>query len=188
MDMGKFEYLSVLVSIIVGLAITQLLSGIARLIQLRARIRMHGTTLCWMASLFLINVQVWWVGFERRANQHWDFFFFLLYLLIPILVFLLSYLVLPDLGDEDAPDLAENFAGNRTWFFGLLAAIPAVSLLEEWLHGNMPLDADVGFRVAFVVLAVLAACIRSPRYQLWNAVAVLGLLLAYIATLFVQLG
>jgi hypothetical protein len=39
--MTQFEYLSVLVSIIVGLALTQLLSGVARLIHLRSRIRPH---------------------------------------------------------------------------------------------------------------------------------------------------
>ena len=67
--MTPFEYLSVLVSIIVGLALTQLLSGAARLIQLRRRVVMHPATLWWMASLFLINVQVWWVAFERRFND-----------------------------------------------------------------------------------------------------------------------
>ena len=54
--MTQFEYLSVLVSIIVGLALTQLLSGAARLIQLRRRVRMHAPTLLWMATLFLIDI------------------------------------------------------------------------------------------------------------------------------------
>ena len=36
--MGQFEYLSVLVSIIIGLALAQLLSGAARLVQLRHRV------------------------------------------------------------------------------------------------------------------------------------------------------
>lgn len=39
--MSKFEYLSVLTSIIIGLALANLLSGTARLIQLRARMRPH---------------------------------------------------------------------------------------------------------------------------------------------------
>ena len=56
--MSKFEYLSVLTSIIVGLAIANLLSGSARLIQLRRRIRPHATTFCWMATLFLANMQI----------------------------------------------------------------------------------------------------------------------------------
>jgi len=65
-----FEYLSVLVSIIVGLALTQLLSGAARLIQLRRRVPMHATTLLWMAMLFLIDIQVWWVAFERARRSN----------------------------------------------------------------------------------------------------------------------
>ena len=132
--MTPFEYLSVLVSIIVGLALTQLLSGVARLIQLRRRVPMHATTLIWMALLFLMDVQVWWVAFERRFTPQWTYFTFLLYLLIPITVFLLSYLVLPEMGDEDTPDLRANFENNRGWFFGLLAAIPVISLVEQALR------------------------------------------------------
>ena len=186
--MGQFEYLSVLVSIIIGLALTQLLSGAARLIQLRRRARMHAATLCWMLSLFLMDVQVWWVAFERRDVEEWEFFRFLLYLLIPVLLFLLNYLVLPDLGDEDAADLEANFNDNRGWFFGLLAAIALTSLGEQALrNGGLSIDADVAFRVVFGLWALVSARVASARYQLWTAVAVLASFLAYIALLFVRL-
>lgn len=186
--MSPFEYLSVLVSIIVGLALTQLLSGVARLIQLRRRIPMHATTLLWMATLFLIDIQVWWVAFERRASLQWTFFTFLLYLLIPIGVFLLSYLVLPDMGDEDAPDLRANFENNRAWFFGLLAALPAISLVEQTVRdGTLRWDGDVAFRVVFSVLSLVAARVRNARYQLWNAAIALALFVGYVVLLFLRL-
>lgn len=186
--MSQFEYLSVLVSIIIGLALTQLLSGAARLIQLRRRIRMHGPTLWWMLALFLIDIQVWWVAFERRDSEDWHYFSFLLYLLIPVMLFLLSYLVLPDLGDEDAADLAANFDDNRSWFFSLLAMIPLVSLLEQFVReGGVAADADAGFRMVFMVVALVASRIRSVRFHLWNAIAVLALFLGYVALLFLRL-
>jgi hypothetical protein len=186
--MSQFEYLSVLVSIIVGLALTQLLSGIARLIQLRRRIAMHATTLCWIATLLLIDIQVWWVAFERRANQQWTFFAFLLYLLIPIGVFLLSYLVLPDMGDEDKADLRGNFEDNQAWFFGLLAALPGVSLLEQGLReGVLGWDTDVGVRVVLGSLALVAMRVRNARFQLCNALGVLVLFVGYVLALFLRL-
>jgi hypothetical protein len=186
--MTQFEYLSVLVSIIVGLALTQLLSSAARLIQLRRRVRMHAPTLLWMPTLFLIDVQVWWVAFERRATTEWHFFGFLLYLLIPVMLFLLSYLVLPDLGDEDEADLRDNFDGNRGWFFGLLAGIGTVSLAEQALRvGLLRFDADVAFRVFFVALSLVMARVRSVRVQAWNALFVLLLIMGYSAMLFVDL-
>ena len=186
--MGQFEYLSVLVSIIIGLALTQLLSGAARLIQLRRRVRPHATTLCWMAVLFLIDTQIWWAAFERRDTQDWNFFMFLLYLLMPILAFLVSYLVLPELGDEDQIDLAANFEGNRSWFFSLLALLPGVSLVEEALRsGAVPMDADAVFRVALACVALVASRIANARFQFWNALLALAMLCGYVALLFLRL-
>lgn len=186
--MTPFEYLSVLVSIIVGLAITQLLSGAARLIQLRRRVRPHAATLCWMVFLFLLDTQIWWAAFFRRFYHDWNFFLFLFYLLMPILAFLLSYLVLPELGDEDEIDLAGNFEGNRPWFFGLFALLLCTSLAEEAVRvGGLRLDADVGFRVLFLAMTLAGAVIRSPRVQAWGAVAALVVMCGYVATLFQHL-
>jgi hypothetical protein len=185
--MSAFEYLSVLVSIIIGLAMAHLLSASARLLQLRRRVRPHATTLCWMAFLFLANIQIWWVGFERSDEPTWLFFPFLLYLLIPITAFVLSYLVVPDLDTADAIDLRANFESNRPWFFSLLALLPVISLVEETVHDGFPTDADALFRVVLVVLAVVAARVRSERFQLWFAVAMLAMLCAYIVLLFLQL-
>jgi hypothetical protein len=186
--MTQFEYLSVLISIIIGLAITQLLSGAARLIQIRKRARPHPTTLCWMVILFLIDAQIWWAAFGMRRVEGWNFFLFMFYLLVPILAFLLSYLVLPELGDEDEIDLAANFAGNRPWFFGLLSGIPLLSLLNEYLAlGAVDWNADAVFRVVLAAIALLAACVTSARFHLWNALFALAMLCAYVGTLFLHL-
>lgn len=186
--MTQFEYLSVLISIIVGLAIAQLLSGAARLIQIRARVRPHATTLLWMATLFLIDTQIWWAAFERRASDEWNFFLFLFYLLQPILAFLLSFLILPELGDEDVIDLPGNFAGNRPWFFSLLALLPLVSLVSEYIDTSaIPHDEDAAFRMLFLVLSVVTGCVRNARAQLWLAIVALLLLCSYVALLFLHL-
>jgi len=42
-----FSYLSVLLSIILGLAITQVLKGFRGLMQSRSRLRMHWATVVW---------------------------------------------------------------------------------------------------------------------------------------------
>jgi hypothetical protein len=187
--MTPFEYLSVLISIVIGLAITQLLSGTARLIQVRARVRPHATTLLWMATLFLLDTQIWWAAFERRDISEWNFFLFLFYLLQPTLAFLLSYLVLPELGDEDEIDLPANFAGNRPWFFALLALLPLVSLASEYIDtGAIPRDADAAFRVLFLLLALIAGRVRNARAQLWFAGSSLALLCGYVGLLFLHLS
>lgn len=57
--MSAFEYLSVLTAIIIGLAISHLLTAVARLIRRRHQIRIHLSTIMWMATLFLLQIQIW---------------------------------------------------------------------------------------------------------------------------------
>jgi hypothetical protein len=186
--MSQFEYLSVLISIIIGLAITQLLSGAARLIQIRGRVRPHATTLCWMVTLFLLDTQIWWAAFFRRWMHEWNFFLFLLYLLMPILAFVLSYLVLPELGDEDEIDLAANFAGNTPWFFGLMSLLLVVSLAEEFSRsGRLPTAENLAFQLLFLAVSAVSACTRSARFHRWAAIVALVLICCYIAMLFMHL-
>ena len=58
--MTTFEYLAVLVSVIVGLGITQLLGGVARLITHRTEHKLYWVHLVWAATIFLSLVSFWW--------------------------------------------------------------------------------------------------------------------------------
>ena len=58
--MNKAEYLSVLVSIIVGMGLSHLLASLARLIVARARVRIYWVSLVTAAVAFLAHVQFWW--------------------------------------------------------------------------------------------------------------------------------
>ncbi|HEX2189055.1 MAG TPA: hypothetical protein VHG51_09180 [Longimicrobiaceae bacterium] len=186
--MSKFEYLSVLVSIVIGLGISHLLSSAARLIQLRHRARLYLPTFLLMVVLFLANVQIWWVAFERRETGEWNFFLFLLYLLIPITAVVLSYLVVPDLEGESGVDLKASYYENRTWFFLLLALLPAVSMVEEAVRdGGLGWEADTVFRMVFLAAALVAALVRSERYHVLNSVFMLGFFCAYVTVLFLRL-
>ena len=64
--MDRFSYLSVLISIILGLGITQLVTGLGRLIQARHRVRLYWPSVVWTGILLLIHVQTWWSMFGLR--------------------------------------------------------------------------------------------------------------------------
>lgn len=186
--MNQFEYLSVLISIIIGLGLSHLLSSAARLIQLRHRARLYAPTLAWMASLLLAQIQIWWVAFDRRGVAQWNFYSFLLYLLIPIGAYVLSYLIVPDLDSEDGVDLKASYYANQSWFFGILAAILSISLGEEFLRdGHITGDVDALFRVGFLLIAGIAMRVRREWFHALTSALFLLLFCAYVLLLFVQL-
>jgi hypothetical protein len=61
--MDSFGYLSVLLSIIIGLAVTQILQGLRVLMLSRETARLYAPSLIWTALLLLIATQMWWAAF-----------------------------------------------------------------------------------------------------------------------------
>ena len=108
--MDRFEFLMVLLSIIIGLGISELLTNVA--IQIRARKSTRGF---WVHSgvvvlLFLSFLQLWWESWELRTVEVWTFPALLMMLAAPAALFVISHLVYPD-KIEDA-DLEEYYFRN----------------------------------------------------------------------------
>lgn len=57
--MDEFGYLAVILSIILGLSVTQLLQGLSQVINARDRVRIYGPAIGWALLLLVIDVQAW---------------------------------------------------------------------------------------------------------------------------------
>jgi len=181
--------LSVLISIILGLGITQLVTGLGRLIQARRRIQSYAPTLIWVALLLVIHVQTWWAMFGLRNQTHWNFIQFFIVLLQPLVLSLLAALVLPEIGPDTHVDLRANYFDQARWFFCLLVLLLVVSLVKDVvLSGSLPSGINVGAHVVFISTSVVAAITQREWYHRQLAPFSIALMLAYIGVLFAQLS
>jgi hypothetical protein len=154
----EFDFLSVLVSIIFGLALTHLLSGQFRFVYQR---RMTETHLLYTGWVFMVLVLNWWMLFTWHDYKPWTFDTFLLIVLWAMSFYVLSIALYPP--EEIAPD-GEPF--NYFWFFcavlGTLAADTAWTamrgkLFTPWYY--------LPFVLHYAVLAILAARIKSRMFR-----------------------
>ena len=67
--LSPFEYIFVLVSIIIGLGITHLLTGLARLIQDPSKAKVYWVHLIWVFWQFLMMAFIWWFEFGFRMQS-----------------------------------------------------------------------------------------------------------------------
>ena len=111
--MNEFSYLSVLLSIIIGLAVTQLLTGMRGQMLGRERVRGFWSTQMWAGVLLLVCTQTWWAMFDLRARQAWDFSDFAILLAQTIALYLLTGLVYPDFSADRAVDLRAHYFAQR---------------------------------------------------------------------------
>jgi hypothetical protein len=183
-----FSYLSVLLSIIIGLGLTQVLTASGRLIRHRERVRAYWPSLVWAAVLLLIFVQAWWAMFGMRRHTDWTFFTFLMVLLQTVTLYMMAAVVLPEEVDEAGVDLRAYYERQRGWLFGFLLATLVVSVVKDVaLTGALPGPANLGFHAFLAGAAVSAIVVRRARYH--EVLAVVGAVAmgAYIALLFARL-
>ena len=180
-----FNYLSVLLSIIIGLAITQILKGFRGLVLARARVVVYWPSVVLALLLLIIAVQMWWSMFGMREIPVWTFGKFAVVLLQITAFYLLAGLVLPDFFGEQPMALRDHYYAHHRLFFGLFLLTLLVSLLKDFvLSGHMKNNADLAFHGVFIVISIAGAW--SAREWLHKLVCIAGLLAfgVYIAMLF----
>jgi hypothetical protein len=186
--MDAFTYLSVLLSIVLGLALTQVLQGYRAILLARGRVRHSATVLIWSGLLLAIVAQAWWASFGLRDRTRWDFLTFAIILAQMGVIYMVAALIFPDVPASGDIDLEEHFERHRGAFFGFILAMLGTSLLKSIaLDGRLPRTADLFFHLLLASVAVLGMLIRKARAQLLIACASAAVLVAYVGLLFAHL-
>jgi hypothetical protein len=184
-----FSYLSVLLSIILGLAITQILMGYRGLLLARGRVSFYAPTIEWSALLLVIAAQEWWASFGLSYHRGWTFLQFSVVLLQTVLLYMMAGLVLPDIPTDQPVDLKAHYYREQRPFYLTFLILLTVSVSKDFiLQGRLPEPANLAFHGVFASLSLLALLIRKPRFH--EIVTPLGAVVvtAYIALLFFRLA
>ena len=186
--MDAFSYLSVLLSIVLGLGVTHVLTGLGRLIEARDRVRSYAPAVIWAGVILLLHVQTWWVMFGLRTHIGWTFGAFLMVLLQPAMLYLLAALVLPADPGGAVLDLRAYYHRHAPWFYGLAVLLLVQSIARDLvINGALPNRANLAAHVVFLALWSGGALVRRPAYHWFVAVATAVLFCVYVAALFAQL-
>ena len=135
--MSLFEFLMVLVSIIIGLGIAEILTGTARMIRCRTSIQGYWVHSVAAAIIFFALLQQWWEIWELRTAPEWTFHGLLMMLTGPVGLFLISHLMFPE------PMQGAKF---REYYYGAMRPIwwlGALTVLLATLFRPLIFDSDL---------------------------------------------
>lgn len=186
--MSAFDYLTVLISIVMGLAIAMVLTRLATVITARERVDFYWPPVAWAVWLFFISVQHWWAQWGERHTREWNFGTFWLELLIPVDLFVLAALVLPEREENGTLDLGQWYFHNRAWFLTFLFFLPALSIAGEVARtGHMDSALNLAFLLAFEVVIVIAYVLKSRKAQEVLTAQAMVMTILYVALLFARM-
>ncbi len=181
--MEAFGYVSVIFSVVIGLGLSHLLTGVVELFKAHGRVKFYWVHLLWVALIFVGHIFLWWTMWNLRLLRDWDFFSFLLILLAPVLLYVAASFLLPKVEPSGAIDLREYYYENRAAFFSVNAAFTALMSAENWLlTGRMSSAPVTGMFAAWFVLLCVSAVVKNARYH-----AAVGLLCGLLFLTFVLL-
>ena len=186
--MDAFSFLSVLLSIILGLGLTQLLAATGRLIRHRDRVRVHWLPLLWAGLLVLIYVQVWWSMYGLRLHRDWTFLAFGAVLAQTAALYVMAAVALPEEVGEGGVDLGAYFDRHHRWFFAFFLLTLAISVAKDLiLTGRLPDATNLQFHGLLGIICLTGLTVRTRAGQLVPAVAAALVIMTYIGLLFARL-
>jgi hypothetical protein len=167
---NAFEYLSVLISIILALGMTRVLAGVGEMLQARRHRRLYWVHIIWIVNLFIYLVVAWWVFYRWRHQQEWPFFLFVFVLIAPTLLYLASMLLFPPEGTADESiDYKTHFYANHRAFFAIFGMYAVVDVADSLLKG-IPHFLALGkpyiiSSIVYFVGMMTAAITQNERYH-----------------------
>jgi hypothetical protein len=165
-----FDYVMILASIIIGLAMAHLMQGLAGLIQQPAKVRIWWVHLVWVAYMLFLAVFWWWFEYMLHKVSVWTFATYIFVLLYAFIIYMASALLFPrDLSGYGSYE--EYFLARRAWFFGLGILSITIDPIDSALKGRGHV-AQLGteYWVSTVVVAVLFIVAIGTRRRSVHAV------------------
>lgn len=154
--MGVFEYIGVLISVIMGLGITHLATGATKLIQHRDKVRFCLPHALWTVNVLIYILLIWWGMFWWSGHENWFVYEYLFITLYAIVLFFLASMLYPWDMDKDI-DVRAYFFRNRLWFFGALFVAWCMDIPETLLKSSADLRATPQEYFWFVSLQLMIA-------------------------------
>jgi hypothetical protein len=162
-----FRWISVALSMILGLGVTRLLASMVVVFRSRNHATLDWVPIVWAACIFVQHLQFWWAIIELPTLIHtWTLGTFSILVSLTLLLYVSAALVLPhnELGRGES--LLTSFQQDGRWALASLSAYFVVALVADMKFWGATLDkADVASLVSLTALPLGYLCLRSRRLQ-----------------------
>lgn len=164
--MTQFEFLSVAISFVLGLAVTVLLTSVVTAFRSRRQSRMSWLPFAWAFYVLVMQFDLWWEIYGLVSMENWSVVAFVLLLLLAVFLFAAGALFLPS-GSGDYPaDLYEYFMQDGRWGVVLIAAFIVTAIVANVALFDMPLFGNMNlWNLGTLCLLAIMAVVRRPPIQ-----------------------
>ncbi|MDH4047387.1 MAG: hypothetical protein OEW68_14185 [Gammaproteobacteria bacterium] len=174
--MGLFEFLMILLSVIIGLALTELLTGVASLLRVRETVHFYWVHVGLQFGIFIALLQQWWESWDLARVEVISFGAVLLLIVPSLVLFLIAHMLFPrPATDTNLEDYYYKQSPVIWWLivFGTVEGTFIIPLVE---HEPIFHAANIS-GLPTVVLCVALAVSKNRKVHAFLAPTVLALVI-----------
>jgi hypothetical protein len=178
---SPFEYVTVLIAIVLGMGITKLVSGLTSLVHHSERVKLYWPHLILIMLVLIIHVQEWWNTYSM-LNYRWRLPVFLFIILYPVNLYVLARVLFPLNFRAKVIDLKAFYYNNfrRIYLFGI--SLDVLAILDNFLISNVSLARQlIQFAVLLVLLFIVITNSKNESIHKGVTATLLAIVLFYLA-------
>lgn len=178
--LSPFEYVVVLISIILGMGITQLITGFAAMMLRWDNVKLYWPHLVLIILIFVLHIHDWWATYALRNNTSWNLPMFLFIILYPVNLYILSRILFPIRWSPVPVDLKVFFLDNFRKVYLFILFLPLHSVIENLFLRGYDLKEQL---VQVLLIVILGAVVILNKRNEWihKALALLFVLLCVVS-------
>ena len=178
------EHSVTLISIIIGIGLTEMLGNLHRLIRNRSRVTWDWLPVTWAAALLLLVINYWWSIYlgVSGLNQSKNAAEFGLLLVGPILLFLSTASVLPNFDPNCKWDLRRHYDEHRKTFIATFALYQCTTWTTSFLVGTLGWNIISVVRALILLILVLMLLFNKRWWDWIGAVGICAILTFRLTT------
>jgi len=179
-QISVFEYISILISIILGLVITQLLSSFSDLLYDFKRVKFYWPHSIWIFFILFLQIQDWFITYQLKDKAVWQLSELMFLLLYPITLFTTAKMLLPTHEKEERFDMKSYFMSQSQIIFIMLLISIALSILFNVLLLKQNLIEQSVLLIFFTVISyvVLSESKSDRLHKILSATVIIASLIA----------
>ena len=161
-QISPFEYVSILVSLILGLGITQLLGSFSDLLYNHKKITFYGPHSIWVLFILFLHIQDWFITYQLKDLKVWYLPQLVFVLLYPITLFTTAKMLLPSNDKEEQYNMVTFYNSQFPVIFILVSVNIFLSILFNIFLLQQTWAAQL-MLVAFLIIMSLFAIFKPVK-------------------------
>jgi hypothetical protein len=164
--MSAFEYVSVMVTVVLALAVARLLTFLATVIANPERVQVYWLHLLWTVLLLVLNLQAWLILWRLHGQSEFPIGQIVMMVLAASLIFVAAHVLVPEIRHDERVDLRAYYLRIRIPLFATLTTFWFFPLVGGLVFmGSSLFDPTIVARAAMLGLSLSGLLVERLRWH-----------------------